>query len=219
MRPVIMLFAKAPVPGRVKTRLVPPLTPAVAASLHAAFVRDTLESLETLTAIVDVELHTDIVTDAWRDIVVPRQLQHEGDLGLKMLKALAGALDRGHSPAFVLGSDSPSLPPAHLHTLMRLNADISLGPTEDGGYYAIGATRVHPDLFAGVRWSTPHTLNDTVHACAECGLTTELGAAWFDVDDPPDLERLRNSPRIPRNTAAALDDIAIETWKTDSSFR
>ena len=78
MRPVIMLFAKAPLAGRVKTRLTPPLPPELAARLHDAFVLDTLESLHSLDKSADVELHTDIPTDAWAGIAVPPNRIAEG---------------------------------------------------------------------------------------------------------------------------------------------
>src|SRR5690348_13092550 len=87
MRPVIIVFAKAPTAGRVKTRLVPPLTPEAAAQLHTALVWDTIESLQQLRG-VDLELHTDIRTDAWTSAGVAQSLQCEGDLGLKMFNAL-----------------------------------------------------------------------------------------------------------------------------------
>ena len=138
MRPVMIVFAKAPVPGCVKTRLTGALTANEAAMLHDAFVRDTLELLQPFTAIADLELHTDIETDAWRDIPVARRLQHEGDLGLEIFKALDKALQCGRPHAWILGSDSPTLPASHLHELLRLEVDVALGPKEDGGYYAIG---------------------------------------------------------------------------------
>src|ERR1700730_11888045 len=99
MRPVLILFAKAPVPGRVKTRLVPPLTHDAAARLHTAFAADTMDILQELRGIADIELHTDIPTDAWADRGVPQRLQCEGDLGLKLLQALASALMEGRPPA------------------------------------------------------------------------------------------------------------------------
>ncbi len=193
MRPVIMVFAKAPVPGRVKTRLVQPLTPDQAAALHDALVRDTVQRLQALTEF-DVELHTDIPAPVWLDLTVRKRLQHEGDLGLKMLKALTSALDRGHPRAMIVGSDSPGLPPAFIRELLSSSADIAIGPAEDGGYYAIAATRVHPRMFDAVRWSTSEALAGTLTACEACGLTTALGPAWFDVDTPDDLERLRELP-------------------------
>jgi uncharacterized protein len=205
MRPVIMLFAKAPLPGRVKTRLSPPLPPDLAARLHDAFVRDTLESLHSLDKSADLELHTDIPTDAWADIAVPRKLQHEGDLGLKMLQALDEALRTGRKRVMIVGSDSPTLPPDHLDLLLRAPEDVALGPTLDGGFYAIACTRVHPRIFDGVQWSAADTLDRTVRAIHACGLTVAQGAAWYDVDTPEDLERLASDPRISPRTVAILE--------------
>ncbi len=217
MRPVIMVFAKVPEPGRVKTRLVPYLDPETAAALYAAFVLDTLESLEALSAIAEVELHTDRETDAWASAAVPRRLQHEGDLGLKMLKALGGALERGHPRALILGSDSPDLPPAYVTDLLAARADVALGPTQDGGYYGISASRIHPAMFQGVRWSTEHALEDSLSACASCGLTTALGSPWFDVDEPPSIERLAFSGWIPTHTRAVLDAVAGKATRSASA--
>lgn len=204
MRPVMILFAKAPIPGRVKTRLLPALTAAQAAALYEAFVRDTLELLQSFAAIADVELHTDIDTDAWRNIAVSRPLQHEGNLGLKMFKALERALQNGHPQAWILGSDSPTLPATHLNELLHTGGDVVLGPTEDGGYYAIGAQRVHPCMFQNVRWSTKHAFEDTVHAARVSGLIPVSGPVWFDIDEPADLERLRRSNNLRCHTSAAL---------------
>jgi rSAM/selenodomain-associated transferase 1 len=205
MRPVIVLFAKAPLPGRVKTRLSPPLPAALAARLHDAFVRDTVESLHSLDNFTDLELHTDIPTDAWGDIVVPRKLQHEGDLGLKMLQALDEALQAGRERAMIVGSDSPTLPPDHLESLLRAPEDVALGPTLDGGFYAIACTCVHPRMFDGVLWSAPDTFDRTVRAIHACGLTVAQGATWYDVDTPSDLERLASDPRLSPRTAAILE--------------
>lgn len=204
MRPVIIVFAKAPVPGRVKTRLR--LDPWVAAELHRSFVLDTLCAAKEQAAVV--ELHTDTGTTAWPEAGVPRRLQHEGDLGLKMLKALEAALDRGHPRVLILGSDSPDLPAAFIAELLDARADIALGPAEDGGYYGISAARVHAEMFSGVRWSGPHALEDTLAACARRGLSTSLGSPWYDIDDPPSLERLARSPAIPRHTRAALQALS-----------
>ena len=205
MRPVIVLFAKAPLAGRVKTRLSPPLSPELAARLHDAFVRDTLESLHSLDNSADVELHTDIPTDAWTDIAVPRKLQHEGDLGLKMLQALDDALKAGRERVMIVGSDSPTLPAGHLELLLRTPDDVALGPTLDGGFYAIACTRVHPSMFDCVVWSVLDTLERTVRSIRACGLSVAQGAAWYDVDTPGDLERLASDPRLSPRTAAVIE--------------
>ena len=92
MRPVAVLFAKAPVPGRVKTRLCPPLDAGAAADLHSAFVRDMISSATHLAKTVDLELSTDIVTEAWPDVLTARSVQAGGDLGSRLLHALTRAV-------------------------------------------------------------------------------------------------------------------------------
>ena len=180
MRPVIVVFAKAPRPGFVKTRLG--LEPEVAAQLHEAFVRDALA-----LAGERAELHTDVETEAWRDVDVPRRLQVAGDLGARMLAAL---------PALILGSDAPSLPASHLGELIATPGDVVLGPAEDGGYWAILARRTHPHMFEGVEWSTARTREQTIAACRACGLSVSLGPEWFDVDEPAGLRRLALRPDL-----------------------
>ena len=204
VRPVIILFAKAPVPGRVKTRLVPPLTAAAAAELHSAFVLDVVERLQQLRDVADLELHTDIPTDAWPLEGVPRRLQYEGDLGLKMFQALRDALQRGRSQALIVGSDAPTLPAAHIRALLDSSADVMLGPCDDGGYYAIACRRVDAAMFDGVPWSSPDSLDQTAAAARRCGLTVDFGPRWYDVDTPADLERLAGDAELPRRTAKML---------------
>ena len=196
MQPVIILFAKAPIPGRVKTRLQPPLSPAEAAGLHEAFVWDMIHRLQSFTR-ASLELHTDIPTDAWVATGVAQRLQSEGGLQLKMLHALDQALRRGHARAIIVGTDAPTLPLAHLEQLLASDADVSLGPTDDGGYYAIACRTTHPAMFDGVTWSGPLTLEHTLRAIERAGLSVELGSRWFDVDEPADLERLAASPDLP----------------------
>jgi rSAM/selenodomain-associated transferase 1 len=204
MRPVVILFAKAPVSGGVKTRLATRIGARQAADLHAAFVSDELELLATLGDAADVELHTDIETDAWAEKKVSRKLQSGGDLGARMYNALETALRSGRPQAMIVGGDVPTLPAAHLRVLLASTAEVALGPTEDGGFYAIGCRRVHPGMFRGVRWSGPQVLEETVRAAKESGLSVELGPQWFDVDSPEDLDRLASSGSLPRHTAALL---------------
>lgn len=200
MQPVIILFAKAPIPGRVKTRLQPLLSPTEAAELHEAFVCDMIHRLQLFT-VASLELHTDILSDAWAATGVAQRLQSEGGLQLKMLHALKQAHLRGHSQALVAGTDAPTLPVAHLQQLLASLADVALGPTEDGGFYAIACRRTHRAMFEDVEWSSPLTLEHTVRSIERAGLTVELGPRWFDVDEPPDLERLAASAGLPDRTA------------------
>jgi rSAM/selenodomain-associated transferase 1 len=202
MRPVIVVFAKAPVPGRVKTRLSPPLSATDAARLHEAFVLDTIARWRTSA---ELELHTDVDWDAWHALGVTMRRQTAGDLGPRLLNAFH-QLQR---PALILGADSPNLPVAHHAPLLDSAADVTLGPSDDGGYYAIHARRTHPAMFEGVRWSTPHALRDTVHACQLAGLSVALGPGWFDVDDAASLRRLMLGNDVPPATAAALATMKV----------
>ncbi len=185
----MILFAKAPVPGKVKTRLTPALTPEQAAQLHRQMVESAWDLLATFRPRVAIELHTDVPTPAWPRSH-PRRLQASGDLGRRMLAALQGGFAAGHSRCLILGSDAPGLPRTHLTELLESTADAALGPTEDGGYYAIACGQANPRMFEGVRWSTEHALADTVAAVKACGLGVELGSPWFDIDTPEDLARL-----------------------------
>lgn len=190
VRPVIVLFAKAPVPGRVKTRLCPPLTPQQAADLHLQFTFGMLEKLRSLHDIASVELHTDVHCDAWQNLGVTVRLQCEGNLADRMLHAFREV----GTPSMIVGSDAPQLPVEYLREMLASTSDVTLGPTEDGGYYAI-ACRVDPPamMFDGVRWSSTHTLADTIHAVEACGLTCGFGPEWWDIDSPEDLARWRAS--------------------------
>jgi len=155
---VIILFAKAPVPGRVKTRLLERFSPEETAELHTAFVEDTLAMLAELSGRADLQLSTDVPTEAWARFHIARRVQVQGDLGARILHALAEELALGRPQAMVLGSDSPTLPAAHLDKLLTSPADVALGPAADGGYYAIACRKIHAEMFAGVEWSGPRAV-------------------------------------------------------------
>ena len=196
MQPVIAVFAKAPRPGFVKTRLG--LAADVAARLHEAFVRDAIERARAVSE--RVELHTDVETEAWRDIGVPRRLQAAGNLGARMLAAL---------PGLILGSDAPTLPASHLAALIATPGDVVLGPAEDGGYWAILARRTDERMFDGVEWSTARAREQTMAACRACGLTVSLGSVWYDVDEPADLRKLAARPELlSARTRAAVEQLS-----------
>jgi rSAM/selenodomain-associated transferase 1 len=199
VRDVIIFFAKAPDPGKVKTRLVPPLSWLEAAELHVAFVDDLLGRFQQLEH-VDVELHTDVVTDAWRSHTVTRKLQISGCLGLKMFHALSGALTRGYRRAVVVGTDAPTLPSRYILSLLAARSEVALGPSDDGGFWGIAARETKPNMFANVRWSSAETLGQTVRAIEASGLSVELGERWFDIDVPADLARVLADPDLPPAT-------------------
>lgn len=215
MQSVILLFAKAPVPGQVKTRLAPVLDAESAAALQTAFVRDVLQYLEQIPN-VDVELHTDIHTDAFAVCGVTQRVQVDGDLQLKMLHSLSEAFARGYKQILILGSDSPTLPVTHIKTLLASAVDVALGPAEDGGFYAISCRRMHPQMFSRVEWSCADTLEQTIAAVRRCGLTVEIGLQWYDVDTPEDLARLMRELELPPCTAKWMRAYFNSAWTSTS---
>ncbi len=203
---MVIVFAKAPIPGRVKTRLIPLLGGERAAALHAALVRDQILLLQSLAGTVACELHTDEPTDAWTGLGVSQKLQAGGDLGERMLVALEAALASGYSPACVLGGDIPALPAAHLLELLAGPGDVTFGPAEDGGFWGIAARRVHPAMFQQVPWSAPDTLTHAIGAARRCGLSAGCAALWWDVDTATDVRRLQALPGPPPHLAAWIQD-------------
>jgi rSAM/selenodomain-associated transferase 1 len=202
VRPLLIVFAKAPEAGLVKSRLASAIGEDVAARLHEAMVTDLMCRLGVLRSEIDVELHTDKPTASWP--AVPQRLQSGGDLGQRMLTAIACAHEAGRPIVLLAGSDSPTLPLAHLRNLLSLPADVSLGPASDGGFYAISCRRMHPAMFEDVVWSCADTREQTVRAIRRTGLTVGLGPEWYDVDVPADLDRLARDPDVGPATRAVL---------------
>ncbi|MBK7928071.1 MAG: TIGR04282 family arsenosugar biosynthesis glycosyltransferase [Bryobacterales bacterium] len=209
-RPLVILFAKAPLAGRVKTRLLPVLTAQQAADLHAALVADMLRMLGALASTVELELHTDVATAAWPEFEGTRRLQAPGGLGEKLMAAMEAGLSHGHETVLVLGSDSPGLPCSHVEELLRGETDVKLGPAEDGGYYGIQARRMAVGMLDGVRWSTALTMADTVAAVERRGLSVSLGSGWFDVDEPGDLRRMGGVVKPGSAVARWLEDADVQ---------
>jgi glycosyltransferase A (GT-A) superfamily protein (DUF2064 family) len=120
----------------------------------------------------------------------PTVIVPPGDVGIAMCYAIDCALDHRATQVALIGSDLPSLPPAHVEAAFaRLDAgaDIVLGPAEDGGYYLIAATAPHPELFTGITWSTETVFAQTVAKVAAAGLTLATLPPWYDIDTGEDL--------------------------------
>jgi rSAM/selenodomain-associated transferase 1 len=207
-RPAVIVMAKAPRPGGVKTRLVPPLTPSGAAQLAACFFADTVSLARRVAGRVAVAYAPAdgraALEEALR-VTPPEEtlsderllwLEQRGDdLGERLAGVVERAAGLGLGPLLILGADSPTLPPAFLApALEALNigrADVALGPTDDGGYYALGLRAPERGLFDSVEWSTPRAYEQTARNAARAGLRLLEMPRWYDVDTPEDLLRLR----------------------------
>jgi uncharacterized protein len=201
--PLVIVFAKAPRPGFVKTRLG--LEPTAAASLHAEFVRRTLKTVCNLRDKAELELSLDTPCTNWAEFSMPRTIQHAGDLGVRIYAALQRGLSSGHPNVVVLGSDSPTLPAEHVRQLLQFDTDVTLGPTFDGGYYGIACRKIMPTMFDGVQWSTRNALRDTIISIERCGMDYAIGPEWFDVDTPEDLLRIRENLNQPGHVKGGDD--------------
>lgn len=189
----VVVFTKEPVPGRVKTRLVPELGQVGAAELHIAMTRDTLDNARLAGLEVEVALDG---AAGWFD--APWSRQCEGDLGARMSAALAPG------PALALGTDAPTLPLDLLRGAADALAhhDVVLGPAFDGGYWTVGVRTAQPALFQDIPWSTDSVFADTVARCEELGLSLCTLPFWYDVDTPASLQFLRQHLRtLPPDTA------------------
>jgi len=194
----IMIFAKAPAPGRVKTRLVPALGAGAAAALHRQLVERTLATARA-AALGPIELWCAPSTSdpffalCARQHGVALREQGEGDLGARMGRALESALAQG-IPALLVGSDCPALTPEYLREAAAAlinGTDAVIGPAEDGGYVLIGLARSpSAPLFADIAWGSATVMRETRVRLARFDWRWRELATLWDVDRPEDLLRL-----------------------------
>jgi rSAM/selenodomain-associated transferase 1 len=207
------LFAKWPIPGRVKTRLAPS-NAAWGARAAQAFLLDALQRFaaveaQRVLAFAPAEHEADfaaLVAD--RFLLTP---QGDGDLGQRLAAFFAQQFDIGARAVVVIGTDSPTLPVEYVeHAFAELaNTDVVLGPATDGGYYLIGCKPDHPPLFDNIAWSSGRVLADTIAALAESRWRLALLPPWYDVDTPEDWELLRGHMAALRR--AGIDPAAPQT--------
>jgi len=182
----VVIMAKAPVPGEVKTRLCPPLTHHQAAALAAAALADTLEAALHSRAVRRV-LALDGAPGPWLRPGFDLIWQRPGDFGIRLAGAIDDAWARLQVPVVVVGMDTPQLRSRDLDRaaaplLVAGPTGAVLGPAEDGGYWAIGVRCPSPGMFDGVPMSTSITGAAQVERLAHLGLRCHLVGALRDVD-------------------------------------
>ena len=193
----VLIFARAPLAGRVKTRLIPLLGDHGAAALYRSLVERAL-TVARESGAGTVELWCTPTTDddffaTCRDrFHVALQRQHEGDLGARMLNAFEDALTRSRY-VLLMGSDCPSLTAADLRAAaraLREGHDAVFCPAEDGGYVLVGLSQAMPALFDAMTWGTTTVMEETRQRLRNLGWRWhELPVHW-DVDRPQDYQRL-----------------------------
>ncbi|MEY2668301.1 MAG: hypothetical protein RJA59_939 [Pseudomonadota bacterium] len=211
----LAILARAPVPGRAKTRLVPRLGPEGAAALHALLVERTIRAAAGagLTS-TTVWCAPDRVDPFFHRLASrgPFDLRDQppGDLGDRMLAAFRAHLALGF-PALLVGTDCPELAPGHLRAAwgaLHGGAPAVLIPAEDGGYALLGLSRVESCLFDGVPWGTAEVMATTRDRLRHLGWKTVELPAVRDVDRPEDVDWLLGSRLLEGDEQARLEGLA-----------
>lgn len=193
----LIIFAKLPLPGTVKTRLTPPLSAEEACGLYSAMITDTLTLCGSLAGVTpflffqDTPGAPDFFAALAPEICSLPQRGH--DLGERMQSAFTEIFARGFSSIALIGTDSPDLPPEYIFEGFSLleyeHTDVVFGPAEDGGYYLLAMKRVWGELFMKLPWSSEKLLAASVEAAKDACLGASFLAMWYDIDTATDLYR------------------------------
>lgn len=218
MRRALIILAKAPRPKRVKTRLAAAIGPRAAADLQRAFLLDLLAATATLRGVTRFlgcwpSPHHPVFEEIAARQAITLFPQVGRTLGDRMAHALRFVLGVGVREVVLLGSDSPTLPMAYVREAFRWLGQVPLvlGPSDDGGYYLIGAAApsaagppgaagmVVPPVFDGIPWGTARVLALTLTAAERAGVAYRLTPRWYDVDTTDDLRRLATDLRLAKD--------------------
>jgi rSAM/selenodomain-associated transferase 1 len=199
-RCALSVMTKAPRPGHVKTRLVPPLTAEEAAQLNICFLRDTGTAIENAcsaealgvgvyTPVGSAEAYVDILPQGFQ--LLP---QRGAGFGERLAFAMEDLFKCGFASVCLIDSDSPTVSGDQYTMAVELLSQsgdrVVLGPSDDGGYYLIGVKAGHRELFQGIDWSTERVFDQTRKRAEELNLQIALLPTGYDVDDRVSLQRL-----------------------------
>lgn len=208
----LVVMAKAPRAGEVKTRLLGALSPEEAKRLYVAFLSDTFALMEDVkeereslalalcyTPEGEVEAFEEVEREG--SLMIPQRGQ---DLGERLTNCFADLFALGFDSVVVIGADSPTLPGEFVFDAFECfetDDDVVIGPTEDGGYYLIGMRKLHKRIFEDIPWSSAGALDATVDRARETELNLVLLPEWRDVDTPEDFEKLKRELAENKNAA------------------
>jgi rSAM/selenodomain-associated transferase 1 len=198
---MLIILLRYPEPGRAKTRLIAAIGAVAAADLQHEMSVRTLATARQFAqgANHGIEVRFTGGTLGQMSTLYGADLQYreqgEGDLGHRLSLAIAEGLRSGARTVVVIGTDCPALTVDHLYAANEAlgESDLVLGPALDGGYYLIGLSQPHSELFEGIDWSTERVLSQTMQAAHRLGLSVRLLAPLADVDRPEDLPQVPTS--------------------------
>lgn len=199
----LIVFARTPETGRVKTRLIPVLGETGATEFYRRMLQHTINSLAKARL---CNMRIDCLPDTQHGVFTDLQQRHKLELyrqmgeslGERMANSLRSALSQ-YQQAIIIGTDVPSLTPAYIRQAIEAlsgDVDVVLGPAQDGGYVLIGMKHYDKALFKGVDWGTEQVLQQTLDRAQNQNLQVHLLPALWDVDEPTDLDKIRQDPQL-----------------------
>jgi rSAM/selenodomain-associated transferase 1 len=202
----VVVFARQPVPGRVKTRLAAEIGGERAASVYQALLDHTLDVVRKVNADVIVSLAERAHRSWTAALELPTEIQPIGDLGSRLRECFRRRFAEGAERVAIIGSDNPSIAAGHLETALSTldETRMVLGPAEDGGYWLVAQRSPGIDLFTGIPWSSSSTLDATRTRLRSLGVEWREFDTLADVDTADDLERALNDPRVPHSLRVRL---------------
>ena len=203
MKKGLIIFAREPIPGAVKTRLAAAVGEHVAAELYETMLLDVLKTTRQLNGVETVvfwaceEESLPLLAERYRCCA---RRQSQGDLGQRMQAAFEEMFANGCELCCIIGSDAPDLPLSYIQEAYQLLAaqqtDVVFGPSRDGGYYLLGLRQVWPQLFTDIPWSTVDVLEQSLVAARDSGVTAALLPEWQDIDTVEDLHAFQERTRL-----------------------
>lgn len=194
MKKGLIVFAREPLPGQVKTRLASKIGNSAAAELYENMLRDVIETARQLTgveAFVYWACDEASLPRLAEDFSCKSRHQGSGNLGQRMQAAFKEMFANGFQVVCIVGSDAPDLPASYIQEacqlLATLQTDVVFGPCKDGGYYLLGLRQVCTQLFENISWSTADVLEQSLAAARNSGLKTAMLPEWQDIDTLDDL--------------------------------
>jgi len=194
----LIIFAKSPISGEVKTRLIPYITPTEAAELYKAFIADIICNTHKLKCEQVTIAYTPSNAEATFHSICGQSVnylpQKGHNLGERMKNAFMYSFDKGSQRTVIIGTDSPTLPLSYIRDAFDAlkEVPVTIGPTFDGGYYLIGLSEQNAAIFDGVDWSTSRVFSQTLTKIQAINKQLYVLPPWYDVDTSDNLEFLRS---------------------------
>ena len=191
----IILFARDPILGQVKTRLNSFLDKETILKLYICFLEDSLVKIQDVGnsdcfVAISPGDNSNFFNQK-RSSGINLFSQQGEDLGEKMRKAFVDRFSEGYTRVAIIGSDSPSLPVSYIRRALNSEKDLVLGPSIDGGFYLIAMKEKVSEVFKSVSWGTDKVLDETLQIIKDDGISFDLLPLWYDIDIPEDLKFLK----------------------------